>query len=190
MSADPAPAETIDTPSPSADNSSGPAMPVHLVEGSTPHLTSETQGVLRGRLRASALLLFGGFAVFLVYDLFHMEYFNTPCAMAVFWAHVVVTVITGTMGMMLCRHCSISLLKLRIAEGLIFGGPAIFFALMMLNVMGRSAPLGYVSPNAGPWTMLIFTYALFIPNTWQRALSAIGPIAEFYEPDPLLVSMQ
>ena len=41
-------------------------------------------------------------------------------------------------------------------------------------------------PNVdGMWLMLIFTYALFIPNTWQRAAVILGSIASA----PVLMSM-
>src|SRR5688572_3225334 len=46
---------------------------VHLVEGSGTHPSSEVQQLLRSRLRSAALLMFGGFAVFLVWHIFMFE---------------------------------------------------------------------------------------------------------------------
>ena len=50
---------------------------VALVEGSTPHMSAETQDLLRSRLRASALLLFAGYLAFLIKSLIYLSDFKT-----------------------------------------------------------------------------------------------------------------
>ena len=32
----------------------------------------------------------------------------------------------------------------------------------------------FVPMLMAPWMLVIFTYAIFIPNTWQRALAVLG----------------
>jgi serine/threonine-protein kinase len=70
------------------------------------------------------------------------------------------------------------LTKLRVAELVIFGCPALFFAIKavqeanyLLNMPAGHARLDQI---VIPWVLLIFTYALFIPNTWQRAAAVLG----------------
>src|SRR5262245_48834660 len=82
---------------------------VALVEGSTPHLTTETRDLLRSRLRIAALLFFAGFLAFFVRWFFHWNEWNTPEHRVLFYAHAVVTIVLGAFGVGLCRHCSYSL---------------------------------------------------------------------------------
>ena len=70
------------------------------------------------------------------------------------------------------------LTKLRLVELIIFGCPAIFFFVQtwqqstyLANLADGSARLDNI---VTPWLLLIFTYALFIPNTWQRAAAVIA----------------
>lgn len=153
---------------------------VALVEGSTPHLKGETRELLRYRLRMVSILLFAGFLAFLPRWYFAGDYAVGMNAY-VFMAHCVVTLLMGCVAGMLCRKCSMTLLKLRFVELVVFGGPALFFIVMNFartdlccNLPDGRAHLPFL---IGPWMMLIFTNALFIPNTWQRALMAIGAMA-------------
>ena len=78
----------------------------------------------------------------------------------------------------LCRHCTYSLTKLRIAELVIFGCPAFFFFVQGLQEATYLAQLpgerARIDMLVTPWLLLIFTYAMFIPNTWQRAAVVLG----------------
>lgn len=173
--------ETLDAPLPmmrkSQGSSGSPAPAVALVAGSSPHLSAETQSLLAGRLRLTALIQFGAFSSFFIKHLFELSTFKTPLHMAIFWSHLVVTVLTGFFAFVLCRKCPKSLMKLRVAELIIFGSPAVFFLLLSYAELTESAARFYVAQIAPPWMLLIFTYALFIPNTWRRAAVVIGTIA-------------
>src|SRR5262245_48285502 len=152
---------------------------VALVEGSTPHLSAETRDTLRYRLRLTAILFFIGFSSFLVRWAFHWSDWYVAGHQYLFYIHALTTVTLGALAMMLCRRCTFSLGKLRFAELLVFGCPALFFVvygthMTMIDATQGEGHLQYVTP---PWMLLLFTYALFIPNTWQRAsviLTAIG----------------
>jgi serine/threonine-protein kinase len=81
----------------------------------------------------------------------------------------------------LCHKCDYSMTKLRVVEALVFGDPALFFMVLgyhkiitWMNFPDGDAHLPLV---AAPWLLLIFTYALFIPNTWRRALIATSLMA-------------
>ena len=154
---------------------------VALVEGSTPHLSAETRDLLRNRLRIAAILFFVGFLAFLIRWAFYWSDWGTAGHLPIFYTHALVTVVLGAFAVSLCRHCSYSLTKLRIAELVIFGCPALFFIVhslkMSLYLLRLPASESRLDIIVTPWLLLIFTYALFIPNTWQRAAAALGVIA-------------
>jgi len=154
-----------------------PRRPVVLVEGSTPHLTEETRDLLRSRLRAAALILLTGFLAFFVKDLFFLEKYTTTADQVQFWAHVLMILLMGAIAATLCRRCAMSLGKLRVAESLIFGGSALFFLLAQYTVCNHCVEMGHIPRMTPPWLLLMFTYALFVPNTWQRATVAIAGMA-------------
>jgi serine/threonine-protein kinase len=156
---------------------------VALVEGSTPHMSAETQELLRKRLRITAILFFVGFSAFFVRWFFFWDEWMSgtgPNHYPLFITHGVVTAFLGLFAVGLCRHCAYSLTKLRAAELLIFGLPAMFFVVKSVH---ESRYL--LNPIDGPprlenfaymWMLMIFTYAIFIPNTWQRAAIVIGAL--------------
>ncbi len=149
---------------------------VNLVEGSCKGLSSEIQSLLRMRLRTASLVLFGGFSSFLAWKLIGLilgrEYHT--------WALIdlaLVTAVLGLCGMMLCRKCEVSSRILRIKEVAVFGLPAVFFLQIQFLYMKAAADQAEPFSNpAAPWLLLVFTYALFIPNTWQRAAAVLTPI--------------
>jgi serine/threonine-protein kinase len=159
---------------------------VALVEGSTPHMSAETRDLLRNRLQITAILFFIGFFVFLVRWVLHWDEWGAPEHRLAFYTHLLVTLVLGVFATRLCRRCSYSLAKLRIAELAIFGCPAVYFvvnalqqSLFLANLPDGQARLENI---VTPWLLLIFAYAQFIPNMWQRAavvMSAMGamPIA-------------
>ncbi|MEM9187289.1 MAG: serine/threonine-protein kinase, partial [Planctomycetota bacterium] len=179
-------AVTIEAPSPlrAAVDSGGDRLRqaarnmVALVESGTPHQSSETRGLLRQRLAAAALLLFGGFSAFLVRFFFIQD--TPPGADWLFGVHCVVTGVIGLMAWLLSRQREMSLTRLRIAEVVVFGDPAVYFWIISQHKLNHTANLAE-SPHLPiivvPWLILIFTYALFIPNTWRRAAAVMAPIA-------------
>ncbi|MBX3437987.1 MAG: serine/threonine protein kinase [Planctomycetaceae bacterium] len=156
----------------------GPSHPaVALVEGSDPGLSQETQALLANRLRTASLLLFGGFLAFFIRNLFYLDTFQTTAEWVLFWNHAAVTLITGLVGTRLCVGCKSTRKHLRLAELLVFGGSASYFLLLNHVELVVCTQAGYLPPLVPPWFLLIFTYALFVPNTWQRAAVVIGIMA-------------
>jgi len=159
---------------------------VALVEGSAPHLSQETLALLRDRLRTVALLLFAGFGVFLLRDLWSFQSNVSGPNAPVFYAHIAVTLLLALMAQRVCTHCDVVLKHLRLSELLIIGAPAAFFILATYHRLVTCCAIdtghSHVPTITGPWIVLIFCYALFVPNTWQRAaivigLLGLGPIA-------------
>ena len=152
---------------------------IALVQGSGLGLSDETQDLLRCRLRSASLVLAIGFGVFLFWQFFRTEAnWHNVWELGVFIAQASVTMILGVFGASLCRSCTIDITTLRLKELVIFGLPAAFFLLVDYVRIPHTAVKEdfLIFPSPG-WTLLIFTYALFIPNSWQRAALVIGAMA-------------
>jgi eukaryotic-like serine/threonine-protein kinase len=147
-----------------------------IVSGTGPHLTKETQDLLQSRLRAAALMLLIGFSIFLVRHVAGVLA-GEPVAAALLRFHVLVVVVLGLSAATLWRHRDVSLEKLRIAELVIFGLPAAFFLMLQHRVTMDDAFRNVLPPPLPFWLLLIFTYGMFIPNTWRRAALVIGAMA-------------
>jgi eukaryotic-like serine/threonine-protein kinase len=164
------------TPSPRATPDSASldrAAPVELVEGTAPELTRETQSLLRGRLRIASVLLAVGFAGFLVNHFFFAD-LAEPAAALLFGFHAATTLVLALAAVAVCRHCELSIRTLRGLELAIFGLPAALFLLLQWVVTVESCRRGHFDFPVGVWLVLIFIYALFIPNTRRRAIVVIG----------------
>src|SRR5262249_15571885 len=171
--------DQVSTPAPSGQ--SGQPVTVcspkrEVVHGSGPHLTGETQALLRYRLRAAALILFVGFSVFLVRHVVGVVT-GEPLDPLLLGAHVFVVLVLGGASLPLCRRCPVSLAKLRFAELIIFVLPALFFLLLQHRVTLSDVARNYMPAPMPFWLLLMFTYAMFIPNTWRRAAVVIGALA-------------
>jgi len=156
---------------------------VELIAGTAPHLTSQTERLLRVRLRMAVLVLFFGFAAFLVRNVFELD-FSVAREAVGFGFQVVVTVVLGLLSVFLCCRRAISMRWLRLSELLIFGLPAALFLFAEYSMAIGSSERGYFDFPGGFWLVLIYTYALFIPNTPRRAavvisLMAAAPLAHF-----------
>ncbi len=147
---------------------------VDLVEGPNTGMTGVTNAVLRMRLRTASLVLAAGFGAFLVWKLLDAAWgieIHTGAVVSL----LAITVLVGTCGLGLCRVCSISTRLLRIAELAIFGLPAAFLVQIQYLHMTECAAMNHPFNNpTAPWMLLVFTYALFIPNTWRRAAVILG----------------
>ncbi|MCH7729536.1 MAG: serine/threonine protein kinase [Planctomycetes bacterium] len=154
---------------------------VHLAADSASE-SDETRNMLRTRLRFAGLTLFMGFAVFLIWHVANFLGRNIAHA-PLLVAHVAVTVFLGACALMLCRKCPMSSAVLRVKELVVFGLPAAFLLFWQFVYTTEYVKLHNVLPDAtSMWLMLIFIYALFIPNSWQRAsvfifAFALAPIA-------------
>ncbi|MCH8922386.1 MAG: serine/threonine protein kinase [Planctomycetes bacterium] len=171
-------AETLDSPAPTPQPAAAPQRAgMGLVEGSCPHMTGETCDLLRRRLRAAALLLFAGFAAFLVLRLVQGATAADQGQPYLLGTQVIVTAVLGLISAMLCTRCKGALRMLRTRELIVFGLPAGFFLLLQAEWIQTSAAKGFLPNIGGPWVFLMFTYALFIPNTWRRAGAVLGVMA-------------
>ncbi len=172
--------------------------PVEMIEGTESGLSGETLALLRKRLRLAAVLMFAAFLVFLPQHFFETD-FAVPGATLLFGFHVAVTLVTGIIGARLCQRCQIGMQRLRAVELTVFGLAAAFFLavehfvvleqsreLVMVRAHAECTEIGLNMPG-GTWLLLIFTYALFIPNTFRRAAIVLGAIA--FMPVALIVLM-
>ena len=169
---------TIDALPPVAPGNPKPQQhTVGIVEGSTPQLSAETNNLLRDRLRVASLLLFAGLLAFFVRGLLDLGSNETTFDWILFANHAAITMITGIVGLRLCTECAKVRRHLRRAELAVFGGSAVFFVLVSCALLEETASEGYIRSVAPIWLLLIFTYALFVPNTWRRAALVIGSMA-------------
>ncbi len=169
--------ETLDAFDPTLASPATPARRISLIEGSSPQLGELTDDVLRGRLRVAALILFAGFLAFFVKKLFAWNGLHAPWDWILLGVHGAVTALMGLTAALLCRRCGITHRKLRVAEWLVFGTPAIFFALSQFVTSRPCIEDGMIPAITPPWLLLIFTYAMFVPNRWQRAAAVLGAMA-------------
>ena len=147
-----------------------------IVAGSGPHLSKETVPLLRLRLRAAALILLIGFAAFLAWHLIGIVA-GEPLDLSLLVCHCLVTAVLGLSFLVLLQVKSLSMPNLRWAELIVFGLPTAFFLLLQRRSTLLDAERGFMSPPMAFWLLLIFTYAMFIPSTWRRAVLVIGAMA-------------
>jgi len=170
---------TLDATPPDASQS-GPhdrcRRQVALVEGSGPQMTGETVCLLRSRLRAAALVLFIGYSAFFVRNLFAGGAAGS-LSERLFWFHFGLDLTLGLCVVKLCRRCAMSLGKLRLFELVIFALPALFLIAIQQERFVVAASHGVLPHPGGPWLLLLFVYAFFIPNTWQRTAIVAGLMA-------------
>ena len=166
---------TIDAPAPANDRKTVAAP--RLLRGSTGGLTEEIATLLTERLRAAALTLFTGFSLFFVWRWFQQDQPEGVLAETLFWMHLGMIILTGLIGFRLTMKCSVFCGLTRLTESLLFGSTTLFFALVSYQLLTESAASGFSAAIAPMWMVVIFTYALFIPNNWRRAAAVIAGFA-------------
>ncbi|MEX2115138.1 MAG: serine/threonine-protein kinase [Pirellulales bacterium] len=167
-------AETLDTAITDLSSNLRPACHhVGFMEGSRPQLATETASVLRNRLRAAAGVLFMAFGAFFVWRLTNPADLSTGDSFT-FYAHFAVTVVLGGALVLLCRTCAIHLKILRVYELIIFGMPAAYFLVHQYDSAAELTKYGILVSPLPYWLGLVFTYGMFIPNTWRRAAVVVG----------------
>ncbi|MBX9652996.1 protein kinase [bacterium] len=145
---------------------------------------SETEHVLRTRLRSAAFVLFLGFFSFLSIFL----YVRMPLSTPIFFAHVAIVIITGVCSFVLCERYGWRLRQLRMFEYLLFLLPTAYFVYMqsleaslIVNYVRQTELIQIIpalpSRLVMPWICVIFIYAIFIPNSWQRCAAHVVPMA-------------
>ncbi len=151
---------------------------IALVEGSSPELSQETLNILRDRLRIVALLLCAGFAAYLIWALLSPTRYFATHSQTMLWCHAGVTALLALLAQRMCARCNHVLKHLRFTEWLVFGAPALFFLLLNYEQLVECAELpdghSHIPDIGGVWLLLVFTYSVFIPNTWQRALVVLS----------------
>lgn len=166
---------------------------VELVEGSGPQQSCEARELLSRRLRAAALVLFSAALAFLVWgQLQDKTEFDRPPYL--FWSHVALVVVLGASTFQFCVRCPTTRAWLRLHEFIVFGSTAAFLIAIQHHRLQMCCTAGPEDPEAasqilsstyasvGTWYVLLFTYAIFIPNTLRRAalivsLMAATPVA-------------
>src|SRR6478735_6563337 len=133
-------------------HSDEPCCKVAMCQGSGPHMSKETQSLLRSRLRMAALLLALGFGVFFARELFLVDYNKAPQVFLLIF-HGLVTLALVAVGGRLCQKCSYATSTLRIAEIVIFGLPALYFLTLQWEALQAKVPM--LTGITAPWLMLV-----------------------------------
>ena len=133
----------------------------------------EIQTLLHRRLRLSALVFASGFASFLVIHALQVDY-HSPFEVFLLGFHAAVAVVLSVLAGLLFRRSMPSLGWLRVAEVIVFGLPGMFFVAFQYFSALECCRQGFFDIDAGAWLVLMFCYALFIPNTFRRAALVIG----------------
>ncbi len=169
---------------PGADETGGPKRAgdvsqgkVGFVEGDAPNFADETAALLRGRLTAATLALLVVLAAVFVASLWLPDAPLLGLRAAIL---VALAVILG----ILRGSRSLSLAHLRWLELVTFGAVVCQLLLVMVTrIAAFAAQNDAVSTVAteqtmlGAWSILILTYGIFMPNTWQRGAAVLLPAA-------------
>ena len=170
---------TIDLSPDSPEPEPGPTAPRVEVLADTPHLTTETRGLLQSRLRAAAWIFLLGFVLYFVRGLF------LPAAVHPLRVAKLVAMATlGACLVALSRHHQLTLRQLRALELAIFGVTVAYFATLHYLLTGLRLRQGdlveamaTVKRSVHSYFSVIVTYGMFIPNTWRRAAAVAAVIA-------------
>jgi eukaryotic-like serine/threonine-protein kinase len=150
-----------------------------VVEAGGPELATETRWLLQLRLRAASLVLVVGFSLFLArsFILYKFE------SLAVFFYGMMLALLIVCMAVLSSRHRP-TLRQLRALETTLFALIVVFFMAaqyrVMLHGVRDNDPVrlaGAVKSSTLWMVAFMFTYAIFIPNTWRRAAKLIVPMA-------------
>jgi hypothetical protein len=148
-----------------------------LVLGSGPRFSAETQGLLRRRLSAVALILFLGSLLFLVRGLF-LQDLAVPRELSIGVA------LCLAVAVILCNsRRELSLKALRVLELIVFGLTILHVAANHFGAVSRTILAGqdtlllsqFERPVL-PCLVLVLLYGTMIPNTLRRAAWVIIPI--------------
>lgn len=150
---------------------------VGLAFGSSTTLTSETQKLLHQRLQVATSLLFFGFVVALFAEAFFFSGFGGRAEVMRFWSEVVLTTMMGLISWRLLSQCPHVFRNLRLVEFVVFASASWILTLNSWVVLEQGAAAKHAVSLSGPWQALVFTYALFIPNHWRRAMSGIAAMS-------------
>jgi eukaryotic-like serine/threonine-protein kinase len=163
-------------PSVDGDSSSSARGPVALVEGTSPDFAAETALLLRGRLKAIALIHAIAFGAAFAGNLFVAGAPLTGLRAAI------LAVIFGNF-LLLRSKLSLSLRMLRIVDLAVLSAISLQLSLMQVARVSRYAVFGDAASAASArqlffcaWSLVIMTYGVFVPNTWRRAAILLLPL--------------
>ncbi len=153
----------------------------HVATGSVGQLATQTRTLLRQRLRAASLVIVVGFALFfgraLILHRHHIE------SLAVLFQGLMLTMLLVELAI-LSGSRNLTLRGLRAIEVALFVSVVVFLMASQYVLMRRTIHLNDVVllrsavKSSVLWLLaIIFTYAIFIPNTWRRAAALIVPMA-------------
>ncbi len=171
----------------SLGNSSTTQAPVKLIRGGRPQIQDETLALLRQRLQASALVLSVAVSAFWVRNLFVADSPNRGL-------QLVVAIILSVTTWQFSKWKRLTLSQLRLAEVGLFWATALGlvtyqYILLRLKVHegdGVGAVAGMKSCVVYVFGVIIL-YGTFIPNTWQRTVCVVGPMALLPGLPPLIL---
>lgn len=169
--------QTLQIASPVARSDSPQPAPVKLVADSGAGLSQELSGLLRDRLRTASLLLTVAFLAFFLKNLLFPGELQTAWQWGLFWGQFGVFTLEALVAIRMRAGCLFFLERLRMTEWLVFGGPAIYLAAWGFIKLTESAAVGNLASVTPAWMLLIFVYALFVPNRWRRAAGVISLMA-------------
>ncbi|WP_165227225.1 serine/threonine-protein kinase [Aquisphaera insulae] len=168
------------------------ALARRVVAASRHERDCESRDLLRDRLFAATLVMAVSLGVFLIRDLYFTRFFRQSAVHAATFTWLVLVLLT------LASRLEISVRRLRIMELLAFG--SVIACLVASQSAGYQARLDrdlltgneirvlFKASIIGV-LILIFTYAIFIPNTCRRAAMVILPMALSPLVAPLLLGL-
>ena len=150
-----------------------------VVEAGGSQLATETRWLLQLRLRAASLVLMVGFSLFLARSLILYKFES----LAGFFYGMLLALLFVCMAALSSRWQP-PLRQLRTLETTLFALIVVFFMAAQYMIMLRGvrednpARLAGAVKSSTLWMIaLMFTYAIFIPNSWRRAARLIVPMA-------------
>jgi serine/threonine-protein kinase len=154
------------------------AMKAALVEGTRPGLGSETADLLRSRLKIGAPLLC------LTLTLFALHYLIFGLGIEPLRLQIGMVVIFAGLSVLLWSRTHLSLWQLRLVELVLFGLLALNFvathyveAVQWASQGDSAGSMQRITATRLSAFAIMAIYALFVPNTWRRALAVLTGMA-------------
>jgi tRNA A-37 threonylcarbamoyl transferase component Bud32 len=138
----------------------------------------ENRQVLRRRLSVIAIVL----SLLIAMSMVRLLTYHS--AEIGFGSRVAAVVINLGCVWLMYRRRQLTLTQLRLTEVMVMGSAGLLVAITYVRLMldfaisGDSATMVSVNNwNYFVWTLIIFIYGVFMPNTWQRAAAVLLPVA-------------
>jgi len=166
---------------PMSQGRTGRAPRVGFLEGSAPSLSSDTEVLLRSRLRALVVLVAAAMGLFLARDLLGFGPTTSAWHLGGLSALFLSLAALGTL---LSSGFPLNLRGLRIIEFTVLGAQTAWMAYVQYSYVvswtqqgNQTFVLGQIDAAALQYFALIVSYGVLIPNTWARALRVAGFVA-------------